>query len=208
MKLRFGLSSFLVGTLVLGAGLGLYASRWKFDHEWENRYELEQRVKFLGFDCRVLVCAEEGADGPSWRQRRLLSKILRDPDPDVIDDAADAYLNHVDDMVGLAEYGLGHINRGNIRDHYGISCITIPRQAGSPDDYVVLDGGCDWEEEHGLQLLIKNGRECVSFGGYEMWERQKPWERQGRLVPAFRSGKVAIGERHLHAKKRLRYAMD
>lgn len=177
MKLRFGLLSFLIVIFAIGTGLGLYLSRWNFEHEWENCYALDRQVDFLGFDCRVVVCAEDGADGPSWRQRRLLSRVLRYSEHSLVDDAAELYRANVDEMVGLDEYGLGHINRSNIREHYGISRITIPIQAGSPDDYIVLDGGCDWEEEHGLQLLIKNGQECVKFGGFESWRRQKPWEQ-------------------------------
>jgi hypothetical protein len=33
--------------------------------------------------------------------------------------------------------------------------------------YVSLECGCDWEEEHGMQLVFKNGLQVVKVGPFD-----------------------------------------
>ena len=54
--------------------------------------------------------------------------------------------------------------------------IVIPRLADSKDDFVVLSCFCTWEEEHGMQILIKNGQEAPWQGTEGPWEWKTPTE--------------------------------
>ena len=40
------------------------------------------------------------------------------------------------------------------------------RRYGNKEVYVSLDCGCDWEEEHGLQIVLKNGLKVNKLGAY------------------------------------------
>ena len=72
-----------------------------------------------------------------------------------IDDAAEQFRAWVDGRVDLSSEGLGAINRANIRDHYQIYTVRIPWQDGESLHYF-LDCSCDWEEEHGMQMLVRD----------------------------------------------------
>lgn len=41
------------------------------------------------------------------------------------------------------------------------------RPYGDKGIYVSVECGCDWEEEHGLQLVLKNGLKVNKLGGYD-----------------------------------------
>jgi hypothetical protein len=43
--------------------------------------------------------------------------------------------------------------------------VNVHVQQGShndPEIHIVVGGDCEWEEEHGLQVVLKNGNEVVS----------------------------------------------
>ncbi|WP_442800635.1 DUF6985 domain-containing protein [Roseobacter sp. MH60115] len=42
-----------------------------------------------------------------------------------------------------------------------------PRPGTDPIPYVILEANCDWEDEHGLQLVWKEGRDLVRVGEYD-----------------------------------------
>lgn len=167
--MRYSLLTLLIVGMIAGALIGLKMSRLEFVHCWENQHELDHQVEFLGSKCQVLVCFEDGEDYPTQRQIKLLKKTLRATNYDVMDDASESHRKRVDAMVGLDEYGLGHINRANIREHYSVGMIVIPKLDSSSDDYVIFGCSCEWEEEHGMQIILMNGDECVYFGGDEPW---------------------------------------
>jgi Domain of unknown function (DUF6985) len=41
------------------------------------------------------------------------------------------------------------------------------RSYGDKGVYISVECGCDWEEEHGLQLVLKNGLKVNKLGGYD-----------------------------------------
>jgi hypothetical protein len=41
------------------------------------------------------------------------------------------------------------------------------RAYGDKGIYVSVECGCDWEVEHGLQLVFKNGLKVNKLGGYD-----------------------------------------
>ena len=48
--------------------------------------------------------------------------------------------------------------RNDVWRHLRLATVFIPKHGKTADRYVFIDGSCDWEEEHGLQLLFKNER--------------------------------------------------
>jgi hypothetical protein len=48
--------------------------------------------------------------------------------------------------------------RSDVWKHARLGQLFIPQHGTSADRYVFVCGGCDWEDEHGLELLFKNER--------------------------------------------------
>ena len=87
-------------------------------------------------------------------------------------DAADRHRINFEYLVGdlVDEYGLPEMNRGNIDEYFSVGMITVPRLKGSSDDYIVLGCSCLWEDEHGMELLVKNGEEAIWAGCDGPWQ--------------------------------------
>ncbi len=51
--------------------------------------------------------------------------------------------------------------------HLGSEPMFTRRAYGDKAIYVSLECGCDWEEEHGLQIVFKNGRTVNKVGAYD-----------------------------------------
>jgi hypothetical protein len=49
----------------------------------------------------------------------------------------------------------------------GSEPMVSRRAHGDKGIYISVECGCDWEEEHGLQLVIKNGLKVNKLGGYD-----------------------------------------
>ncbi len=45
--------------------------------------------------------------------------------------------------------------------------MVTRRPYGDKGIYISVECGCDWEEEHGLQLVLKNGLKVNKLGGYD-----------------------------------------
>lgn len=50
---------------------------------------------------------------------------------------------------------------------FGGEALVMRRAYGDRGVYVSLECGCDWEEEHGLQIVFKNGLKVNKVGGYD-----------------------------------------
>jgi hypothetical protein len=49
----------------------------------------------------------------------------------------------------------------------GSEPMVSRRSYGDKGVYISVECGCDWEEEHGLQLVLKNGQKVNKLGGYD-----------------------------------------
>jgi len=49
----------------------------------------------------------------------------------------------------------------------GSQPMVMRRSSGDRGVYVSVECGCDWEPEHGLQLVLKNGLKLTKLGGYD-----------------------------------------
>ena len=184
-RFRFSLKTLLILMALVGFLLASYLFTdkffsYKFD-SMDYYVEKVERISFLDEQkLEVWVILEEGKDEPTLRQRMLIYKLKRygmSLKP-ILDDAADKHRIEIEYAVGnlTEEYGLPVMNRQNIADHYHIGLIWIPRLEDSPDDFVVLGCDCIWEEEHGMEMLVKNGSSVAWFGGNGPWEWSSPAE--------------------------------
>lgn len=60
-------------------------------------------------------------------------------------------------------------NAANVWKHVrlGNKPMVTRRSGGDRKIYVSLECGCDWEEEHGLQIVFKNGQKVNKVGPYD-----------------------------------------
>jgi len=57
----------------------------------------------------------------------------------------------------LAEENGVEIDEQSIEKHFRIDQVVIPRIEGCNHNYAFLAGECDWDVEHGIEFLLKNG---------------------------------------------------
>jgi len=50
---------------------------------------------------------------------------------------------------------------------FGSEPFVTRRAYGDQGIYVSIECGCDWEPEHGLQIVLKNGERVVKVGAYD-----------------------------------------
>jgi len=144
---------------------------------YDSHVELDGRFEFLGDQVEVWVILEDGQSAPTFRQRRLIKKMQRYPTElkNSMCDAADQHRTDYEHAVGdlTLEYGLPRMNRDNIQEHFDIGVIWVPQLDGLSDDYLVLVCDCTWEEEHGMDLIVKNGETVASRGELDGQSAQK-----------------------------------
>jgi len=133
----------------------------KYDVFWRtNKY-----IPFLGFEIGVKFISEDHEDQPPTpRQMALL---------DSIDKLTENFKPKIDDWAKkdfkqrLAKWRMPRetleksigitIDEQNIQNHYHIHQVTIPRIEICVHNYIFLSGECDWDMEHGIEFLLKNG---------------------------------------------------
>ncbi|WP_436534241.1 DUF6985 domain-containing protein [Actinoplanes sp. HUAS TT8] len=79
-----------------------------------------------------------------------------------------AYARDVIDDVG-EEWGLEIDGPADVLNHVGfVELITVSRDHwGDQRVYVSVEGDCDWEEEHGLQIVFRDGAAVTKIGPYD-----------------------------------------
>jgi hypothetical protein len=125
----------------------------------------------------ILVCTEpvvlfgesvplyvqvESADGPTEKQLAAITAIESVGDR-LLEDIrrhARAYCEKIELAIDLEEEGI-FVDHERIEDHIRFKSIAVPKLnecSGSP---FFLDCDCDWEPEHGMQLVVED--EAVVF---------------------------------------------
>jgi len=69
-------------------------------------------------------------------------------------------------LVGASESGPRISSQDEIWRYVSIGEIR-PELSDSGDRYVRVTGGCSWEEEHGLEIQIRNGTEIIYCGTFK-----------------------------------------
>jgi len=134
----------------------------EYDFAWDDDFWFTEKfVPFLGETVEITVVPEDGQQArPSPRQLAAIDALDDLPANilDRIDSAADGHRRRVDEMINLHEEGLGDIQRDNIGEYYDINEVVIPPHGTSRHLYQFLLAECDWEEEHGMEFLVCDGK--------------------------------------------------
>ncbi len=139
-------------------------------------WSTDKYVSSLGKSLKIRIMQNENGP-PTKRQMDALQSIDRLPAELPEDIAAHAvpYFHKVDDVVGLADEGV-HIDVSKIENHYQITSLLIPLLREADDLFLLFSADCNWEPEHGMQLILENGR-VIGCGPQSSLAFGAAWER-------------------------------
>ena len=115
-------------------------------------------VPFLKRDLEIEIFPDAESSPPSKHQISVLDEILAFDDSFLIalENAAEIYRSYMNYSVSYLPT-VDHINRENIREHYSIWGIRIVHGQQPPSRLFTIFSGCDWEDEHGMEWVVKDG---------------------------------------------------
>jgi len=149
-----------------------------YDFTWDDGFWVTNRhVPFLCREVEIVVVPEDLEEArPTHRQIAAIDALDDVPDSIVkrLNDAADGHRRRIHDLIDLAEEGLGDICRENIADYFEIDEIVIPPLGDCARVYHFLSADCDWEPEHGLEFLLRDG-EVVSCTNQDCLYLDEAW---------------------------------
>jgi hypothetical protein len=141
-----------------------------FDILWQTH----KYIPLLRREVLVEFISEDGDQEPSQRQIALLDSL------DTLTEEINSKLANLareDFKTRLENWGITpqelyeeiemEIDEQNIQNHFKIEQVVIPPIRNCSFDYVFMCGNCDWDEEHGIEFLLKNGEpvQCNAQGG-------------------------------------------
>jgi len=150
-------------------------AEFRWDDHWWTRTCL---VPLVDRQIDVSIFPEDFRNAsPSERQLEAFASALKLSPTlhDLLDAAAERYREEVDEAVGLTWPEVAGINRQNIRAHYRIDRIFVPRLRSSKRSFLFLEGECDWEEEHGIEFLLRDGQ-VIQCGPQEGLMQNEEWD--------------------------------
>jgi hypothetical protein len=111
-------------------------------------------------------------DDPQPEEFHVAIANLLSSERDLLTDAAPHVYRYYEDMNSNwepedAEYLA--VQREQLWDHVqvGYELMITRRSYGDKGVYVSIECNCDWEPEHGLQLVFKDGRTIKKVGPYD-----------------------------------------
>jgi hypothetical protein len=123
---------------------------------------------FGGKQCRIVLDGYEGDDRKEDYHVAIANflsgspAILREADEPLFryyKDFEEWWLEDNQQPIKSADELWQHVRLGS-------EPVVSRRPYGDCGIYVSVECGCDWEEEHGLQLVLKNGLKVNKLGGY------------------------------------------
>ena len=149
--------------------------------KWERTefFESKLRVPVLGQLVEVWVQPEsDSAASPTPAQIRALDAFLALGPEQKADWTHQVALDIYDTCrlfgIGQDETPVRLRKRDDVWKHVRLPQVFIPTHGKTHDRYVFVDGSCDWEEEHGLELLFKNER-LIRVGRNEGLAQSEEW---------------------------------
>lgn len=127
-----------------------------FDTLWQTT----KYIAFLGRQLPARFISEQDDQEPTARQIAVLDsldKLTADLIPQLIEWA------RRDLQARLSNWGItldeleAEIDLDNLQNHFSINEVLVPRIAECQNNYIFLNGECDWDPDHGIEFLLKNG---------------------------------------------------
>lgn len=152
------------------------------DIEWKlTEFFIESKVHVtcLGEEVDVWVDPEDDStDLPSPSQLHALDAFLALDLAQKVDWlhqlALDCHYTCLRDEVDEDDPIMVLRSRNEVWDHLRLNQLLIPQHGTTSDRYLFVTGNCDWEEEHGLELLFKNER-LIKVGAQEGLAQNEEW---------------------------------
>jgi hypothetical protein len=141
-------------------------------------WETKKYVAFLGREVPARFISERDNQEPTARQIAIL---------DSVDDLSQEIVPQLvewaqrDLQTRLSNWGITideleiEIEPDNLQNHFSINEILVPRIGDCKINYIFLAGACDWDEEHGIEFLLKDGKP-ISCGAQEGLALNKSWD--------------------------------
>ena len=67
------------------------------------------------------------------------------------------------------------IDLDNLQNHFSINEVLIPRISDCQTNYIFLAGECDWDQDHGIEFLLKDGKP-IRCGAQKGLALSKGWD--------------------------------
>jgi hypothetical protein len=142
----------------------------------DDLWEAEVYVPIFDVTVPLTVLGEDD-QGPSSRQQEIVDSIAILPMSllKTLKYRAYEYFARVRDEAGEAEFDPS-IKKGTIQKHYRLKSTLVPKIKDSPTNYLFLTFDCDWEEEHGMQVVLADDqivtcKECSTLAWGAAWKR-------------------------------------
>jgi hypothetical protein len=141
-------------------------------------WEVANDVPFLGRNVVFYIDSEDkNSPDISDKQRAVFQSILNMP-LDTKDVAAPAMFDNYLKVKDAVDPEPPHIDGPeDVWNHVEIVNILIPIHRSSRHEYFFIDFNCDWEEEHGLELLFRNGQLILVNQAEGLWSNAK-WQQK------------------------------
>jgi hypothetical protein len=120
--------------------------------------------------CRIVL--EGYAEDPKQEEFHIAIANLLSSERDLLDEAEEyvyLYYEGVRSTLLPSDSGYADIDRAQLWNHVqvGSEPMVSRRTYGDKGIYVSLECNCNWEPEHGLQLVFKNGSTIKKVGPYD-----------------------------------------
>ena len=128
------------------------------DHFWRQTLKTHIFKQPIEVSLSIQFGCQRQELGPTDRQLEAVDQ-LRKADSGVsvaMLNFAEQSRQETDDKIGLAEYGLGHINRSNISNHFRNASAMVRPLVDGDELFFEICFECDWDED-GIIFLFKDG---------------------------------------------------
>jgi hypothetical protein len=133
----------------------------------------ELPVPIFGSSCRFVF--DDLEHDPRPEEVLAAAKNLLQAGPDVLASAAPHVMQYCNELLALLEEDerpMAPLEKpAEVWPHvsFGDVLAVHRRQDGDSEDgvYVSMERNCDWEVEHGLQLVFRDGRRITKVGMYD-----------------------------------------
>ena len=148
--------------------------KFSFNILWEtNKY-----VAFLDRQVPARFISEQDDQEPTARQIAVLDsldELTADQMPQLVEWARrDLQARLTNWGITLDELDV-EIDVDNLQNHFSIKEVLIPRISDCQTNYIFLAGECDWEQDHGIEFLLKNSKPILC-GAQEGLALSESWD--------------------------------